>query len=461
MGINIGFISTRFAGTDGVSLESCKWADFFVKNGHACFWFAGQLEREPSRSLLVPEAHFKYEKNEWINSRVFGRTARSPDLTQMIHTLRSHLKRRLYDFIRRFDIHLLIAENVLSIPMQIPLGLALTETIAETQLPTIAHHHDFYWERARFSINAASDYLAMAFPPALPNIQHIVINSRAQKELARRTNIISAIIPNILDFENPPKINSQSAQAFRDSIGLKADDRMILQPTRVIRRKGIEHAIALLNKLDDSRNKLIVSHEDGDEGFEYSYWLKGFAREKKVDLKFVTTGIADPWNGNGNNGTKFNLWDVYPNADFVTYPSLNEGFGNAFLEAVYFKKPLLINRYDTFVSDIEPLGFDLVVMDGYLSERIIPQVQEILESRLRRNQMVNSNYHTAARNYSYTVLSDRLNMLLQPMLSKAPKRSAPMTTTPFNTGGRDVMPDPAYRSTSENGDEQSLSLMVN
>jgi hypothetical protein len=57
------------------------------------------------------------------------------------------------------------------------------------------------------------------------------------------------------------------------------------------------------------------------------------------------------------------LWDVYPHSDFVTSPSLYEGFGNAFLEAVYFKKPLLINRYAIFVRDIEPKAFDFIAMD--------------------------------------------------------------------------------------------------
>ncbi|MEA1948403.1 MAG: hypothetical protein U9N83_13995 [Thermodesulfobacteriota bacterium] len=50
---NIGFISTRFAGTDGVSLEACKWAQVLEKNGSRCFWFAGELDRDPGKSFLV------------------------------------------------------------------------------------------------------------------------------------------------------------------------------------------------------------------------------------------------------------------------------------------------------------------------------------------------------------------------------------------------------------------------
>jgi glycosyltransferase involved in cell wall biosynthesis len=397
---NIGFVSTRFAGTDGVSLESSKWADVFQQSGHRCFWFAGALDRKPDYSLHVPEAHFQTEQNQWINKRVFGIKGRKQPVTQTIHDLRSHLKFKLHEFIKQFDIDLLIAENALTIPLHVSLGLALTETIAETQLPTIAHHHDFYWERVRFSINAVSDYIRMAFPPNLSNIRHVVINSAAQEQLAHRTGIASTIIPNVLDFENPPKVSRKRTEVFRQSIGLEADDRMILQPTRIVQRKGIEFAIELVKELKDVRNKLVISHEAGDEGLEYAEWLKEYACEHGVDLRLVSIRVADPWTGNGNSGGKYSLWDVYSYADFITYPSLYEGFGNAFLETIYFKKPMLINRYDNFVRDIEPLGFDLAVMDGFLSKKTVQSVIAIIESSKRRKKMVNVNYTIAAQHYS-------------------------------------------------------------
>jgi glycosyltransferase involved in cell wall biosynthesis len=410
---NIGFVSTRFAGTDGVSLESSKWADILQQNGHRCFWFAGALDRKPDYCLHVPEAHFQTEQNQWINERVFGQKGRKQPVTQTIHDLRSQLKFHLHEFIKQFDIDLLIAENALTIPLHVPLGLALTETVAETQLPTIAHHHDFYWERVRFSVNAVSDYIRMAFPPNLNNIRHVVINSAAQEQLAHRTGIASTIIPNVLDFENPPKVSRKRTEVFRQSIGLEPDDRMILQPTRIVQRKGIEFAIELVKELKNDRNKLVISHEAGDEGMEYAEWLKEYACEHGVDLRLVSIRITDPWNGNGNKGGKYSLWDVYPYADFITYPSLYEGFGNAFLEAIYFKKPMLINRYATFVRDIEPLGFDLAVMDGFLSKKTVQSVIDILESSKRRKKMINGNYNIAAQHYSYSVLRNQLSAIMK------------------------------------------------
>ncbi len=95
-------------------------------------------------------------------------------------------------------------ENALSLPVNIPLGLALTEIIAETALPTIGHHHDFTWERKRFSITAAGDYLRTAFPPNLPSVRHVVINSFAARQLALRTGASAILIPNVMDFDSPP-----------------------------------------------------------------------------------------------------------------------------------------------------------------------------------------------------------------------------------------------------------------
>ena len=405
MGKNIGFVSTRFAGTDGVSLEAAKWSEVFEKSGHHCFWFAGNLDRDPERSLMVPEAFFKHAANLAIDEQVFGRKRRNRDTTQAIHDLRVHLKKGLYEFIDRFRIDMLVAQNLLTIPMHLPLGLALTEIIAETLIPTVAHHHDFYWERTRFSVNAVGDYLRMAFPPSLPSIQHVVINSAAQEELALRTGISSVIIPNVLDFETPPQSDEKDTSTFRRRIGLVPEDFLILQPTRIVQRKGIEHAIDLVHQLGDPRFKLLISHEAGDEGVEYANWLTDHARERGVDLRLISTSGPDA-------PDRPSLWDLYAHADFITYPSLYEGFGNAFLEAVYFKKPLLINRYAIFVRDIEPKSFDLIVMDGYLTRKNVQNVREVLENPQLRKRMTDHNYAVAARHYSFAVLRRQLDNMM-------------------------------------------------
>jgi glycosyltransferase involved in cell wall biosynthesis len=416
---NIGFVSTRFAGLDGVSLEAGKWGDVLQSEGYNCFWFAGELDKDPDKSYLAYEAHFKHPYNLWINRQVFGKTNRIASVTESIENLKRILKDRLQDFMAYFHIDLLIVENALAIPLNIPLGLALAELISETQIPTIAHHHDFYWERNRFHTNCVAEYLHEFFPPQSSNIRHVVINSIAQNDLLHRRSIRSTIIPNVLDFDNPPPTYVNSFKDFLASFGLKPNHKTILQPTRIIERKGIEHAIDLVKHLGGSHYKLLISHEAGDEGWDYAGRLKNYALDNGIDLRLAQKPIASPWQHARQRVNGHSLWNIYAHADFVTFPSLNEGFGNAFLEAIYLKKPLLVNRYATFISDIEPKGFDLVTMDASLTAETVQTVREILESPRRAAEMVDHNYEIARQHFSYGVLKDHLVTVMDQAAGRA------------------------------------------
>ncbi|MFW6414462.1 MAG: glycosyltransferase [Verrucomicrobiota bacterium] len=408
----IGFVSTRFSGTDGVSLESAKWAQVLWEHRHVSYWYAGRLDRAPDLSMCIPEAFFGHPENEWINAQIWGSNRRSPRVSRRITELKNYLKTTLYDFVKQFDISIIFAENVLSIPMHIPLGMALTELLAETKLPAIAHHHDFYWERIRFSVNSVHDYLDAAFPPHDPDLQHAVINRAAQEELSWRRGLSSELVPNVLDFENPPRAVDSYASDVRAEIGLKPDDIMILQPTRIVPRKGIEHAIKLVQLLGDRRYKLVITHQAGDEGEEYRETLADLAAEADVDLRFFATRVGEYRQINSAGQKIYTLWDIYPYADLVTYPSLYEGFGNALLEAFYFRKPVLINRYSIFARDIEPKGFKVPVMEGFVTQKLVEEVKRILEDEEYRMQMVDHNFAIAKRFYSYTALRRKLRTLI-------------------------------------------------
>jgi glycosyltransferase involved in cell wall biosynthesis len=406
---NIGFVSTRFAGTDGVSLESAKWAEILWHYKHVSYWFAGKLDRAPEISMPVPEAYFYHEDNVWISERAFGVRTREPEMTRRIYQMADYLKECLYKFRDQFEIDILVVQNALCIPMHIPLGVALTHFIAETGIPTIAHHHDFYWERARFSVSAVEDILSMAFPPTLPSIQHATINTFAQQDLSWRKGAASVLVPNVLDFETPPE---PVAGGFRERIGLEPDDIMLLQPTRVVPRKGIEHSIALVSQLRNPKCKLVVSHESGDEGLEYRDALAELAEQSGVDLRFVHAELpaSGPTGANGVPG--LTLGEVYAEADLITYPSLYEGFGNALLEAFYYRKPVLVNRYAIFVSDIEPKGFKVITMDGFLTRQVLDQVRRVVSDAEYRQEMVDHNYELGKAFYSYAVLRRKLRSLI-------------------------------------------------
>jgi glycosyltransferase involved in cell wall biosynthesis len=368
----------------------------------------------------VPEAFFGHVENEWINARIWGVSRRDPHVTERIRDMSAYLEAMLRRFVDRFRIDVLVPENVLTIPVHVPLGVALTEFLAETGMPAVAHHHDFYWERVRFSLNAVPDYLDMAFPSRMPNVVHTVINQAAQEQLALRKGISSMLVPNVFEFEQDPEFDAEWAGDVREEIGLSEDDIFILQPTRIVPRKGIEHAIKLVSMLDDPRCKLVISHDAGDEGYEYQQMLQHLAEDEGVDLRIIADRVSERRQRNSQGQKMYTLWDVYPHADLVTYPSVYEGFGNALLEAFYFRKPIVINRYSIYVQDIEPKGFQLVEMDGYVTRETVESVRKLLHNEELRNGMVETNYRLAKQFYGYGALRKALGAAFSQVSCQTP-----------------------------------------
>jgi glycosyltransferase involved in cell wall biosynthesis len=229
-----------------------------------------------------------------------------------------------------------------------------------------------------------------------------------QKELARRCGLPSTVIPNIVDFETPPPGLDDYNADLRREIGLSDEDKFILQPTRVVARKGIEHAIELVRRLKDPRAKLVISHPAGDEGNMYMQLLSERIHDARIDVRFIADRVGEN-RGTLPDGRKiYTLFDVYPHADLVTYPSHYEGFGNAFLEAIYFRKPVVVNTYTVYARDIDPLGFKTIEMSQLITNQVVEETREILANESLREEWGETNYQLGLKYFSYAVARRRL-----------------------------------------------------
>ena len=409
---SFGFISTRFAGLDGVSLETSKWADMLTSKGCSVYYMAGKLDTDSAISHLAPKAFFEHEEIVEVQRAIFVEKKRTPEISRKIQQLKEELKIEIAKFHSNFGFDILVVENALAIPVNIPLGLAITEFIIETEIPTIAHHHDFFWERERFYNPISTDYLRAAFPPVHPKIQHVVINSIAGQKFGCFTGASWTLIPNVVDFKVlPPEIDDYNRD-LKKEIGLDEDSLLVLQPTRVVSRKGIETAAELVKRLDHPKASLVITHKAGDEGKDYLIRIEEFVKLINVDLKIISDRIGLK-RGFDENGRKiYTLWDVYQHADLITYPSVYEGYGNAFVESIYFRKPIVINRYSIFVADIEPKGFDVISFDNYITKDTINKIKNLIKNPERLAQMVEHNYMLGWRYLSYEMLEEKIEQLL-------------------------------------------------
>jgi glycosyltransferase involved in cell wall biosynthesis len=276
-----------------------------------------------------------------------------------------------------------------------------------------------------------------------------VINSLAKKELSERKGISSTVVPNVFDFDPPGWQEDDFNADFRSSIGLKDNDLIILQATRVVARKGIELAIDFVKALDtperrkllhnrglyngkpfnqDSRIVLVLAGYGRDDiTGTYVKNLKTKAAQEGVDMIHIENQVSHE--RKTTNGHKvYSLWDTYVFADFVTYPSLWEGWGNQFLEAIRAKLPILIFEYPVYVSDIKSRGFDvislgshtsgvdemgLVQMDPKFIQKAADQAVEVLTIDKQRSQVVNHNFQIGKEHFSLAALSMYLENLLK------------------------------------------------
>jgi glycosyltransferase involved in cell wall biosynthesis len=409
--MNIGFVSTRLAGTDGVSLETHKWADMARRLGHKIYYCAGELEESAPNPTTIPAMHFRDPEAQAIGDMVFGRMETPEGLMGRLEERTEQLTASLQDWLRETSIDLLVVENALAIPMHVPLGWAIARVIEQTGLPTIAHHHDFFWERQRFRVNCIPELLRKTFPPDLPSIRHVVINSLAQRDLKFFCGIDAIVVPNVFDYDTPAPGLDDYNRDFRQAMGFSPYDRLFLQPTRVIARKGIDISFELLRRLREPRARLIISHQVGDEGMAYYHQLLHRAQAMDVEVHYLA-GFVEERRVVRDGRKAYTLWDVYPHADFVTYPSLYEGFGNALLEAIYFRKPILVNRYSVYVADIAPLGFDFVEVDGWITDKSLFEVRRLLDDPDLCQAVADKNYQLARQHFSYEAVASALKPYL-------------------------------------------------
>ncbi len=427
--MKIGIAATRLAGVDGVTFETAKWETVLDQMGHDLRLCAGEVDALRYQARLVPPMHFTWPPAARATAAAFDPESDPDAVRTEINRLADLLLPVLHDWVRASSLDALIVENAWAIPMHLPLGLALRRVVEEAELPAIGHHHDYWWERERFANCVVPEMLDEAFPPDLPWVRHVSINSLAAAELQKRRGITSKVIPNVFDFDQArPRRHPAIRRRLRQELGMNERGLLVVQPTRVVPRKGIELAIELVGRLEDPDAVLLITSPAGDEGLDYLVELERLAERHKVRLAYAADRFAPDHEGKPLRPAH-SLHDAYLAADLITYPSLYEGFGNALLEALFYGVPVLVNRYSVYVADIAPLGLKLIEIDGEITDTTVARVKSLLANPDRISTNARHNFDIARQHLSYRVLRRRLRRLLDDLVPTdesaevAPQRS--------------------------------------
>jgi len=410
--MKIGIAATRLAGVDGVTFETAKWEAVLESMGHQLRLCAGEVDALRHHARLVPPMHFTWKPAERATSAAFDPDSDADSVRAEIDRLADLLLPVLHDWVRVNRLDLLIVENAWAIPMQLPLGVALRRLVEELKLPAIGHHHDYWWERERFANCVVPEVLEDAFPPDLPWVRHVSINSVAATQLKERRGLGSMVVPNVFDFSpGRPRRRPAVRRRLRSELGMNEKGLLVVQPTRVVPRKGIELAIELVGRLEDPDAVLLITSPAGDEGLDYLVQLERLAERHKVRLAYAADRFAPDHEGKPVRPAH-SLHDAYLAADLITYPSLYEGFGNALVEALFYGVPVLVNRYPVYDADIRPLGLKVIEIQGAITDDTVREVRELLASPPRIRAHARHNFEVGRRHLSYAVLRRKLRRLL-------------------------------------------------
>jgi len=423
--MRIGIIIGRIGDIDGVALETEKWIDVLQRMGHDIFILSGQFRRNivrPKKQKTMACLSFFSPECEWEQKRAFYFPDDSPaDLLEHLERTSDQVAVETYRWILENRIEALLVENASALPSHLSMGMAVKKIVTTTGIRTVTHDHDFYWERGeryKTPFKEVNKIIKSTFPLQFPHDRHAVINSHAQQSLMKRFHISSVIVPNVMDFSQPYGELDEYNRDLREVLGLAPDDIPLFQLTRIVRRKGIEVAVDLVDRLDDQRVKLVVTGSAADDERQgYYRELVERIQERKLEgrVHFGSRRIA-PFRVKRPNGRKiYSLSDAYANATACTYFSTYEGFGNAFVEAVLARKPVFVNNYKPiFWPDIGSKGFRTVMLeDNQLTDEAVAEIDQILHDPKEAREIGEHNYDLAKKLFSYEVLEEKIEELFQ------------------------------------------------
>lgn len=389
MKLKIGLCHFRVGETDGVSLEMDKWKIILEKLGHNVTFIAGS-KGVLNNVEIIEELHYNDTNNNKIVENAYIKLhsfENNQALKDAIEKDAKSIEKKLIDIIENKAIDLIIVNNIFSLGWNLSAGIGFYNAISHSTVKCICHHHDFSWEREKYShptCEFINDYIETYFPPKHPSIKHVVINNIAKNELFKMRGIESTVVPNVFDFENEWVIDDYNAD-FRESFGLKNNDLIILQATRIVKRKGIELAIDVVAELNARKHGLVgktlyngqIFTEDSkiiflmvglnEDEFYFNQIMK-YARKKNIKIKWINEYI-DHARSQTNSKKTYSLWDAYAHCDIVTYTSLLEGWGNQFIEALVARKIIISYQYPVFVQDILPLKFNTIDLGATYTEK--------------------------------------------------------------------------------------------
>lgn len=296
----------------------------------------------------------------------------------------------LKNSLKHFDI--LIAHNVLTMPYNLPLTIALHRLANQKAIRVISWNHDspyFYPDNQ----GNFTDHAWSILKKYNANIFYITISDTRAKEFQTLYEIDDAIsvIPNGIDPNRFFRLDPMSIRLIREEDLFNAN-LLLVQPSRIHPRKNIELSIHVIKALRDigikARLLLTGAHDPHEKNSrDYHIHLKELAASLGVQDDIIVVAEHQFKSGQKISSNRVTMRDLYHIADLLFLPSKIEGFGIPLLEAGMIKLPIACADIPPFksIAGDDVCYFSLDDEPKEIAQKIITFLKKLPPHRMFRN----------------------------------------------------------------------------
>lgn len=213
------------------------------------------------------------------------------------------------------------------------------------------------------------------------------------------------IIPNGVDFLKFKRDDNFNREEFRKKLGFKNDDKLIISTSRLVKKNGTKDLLKSLSYLEDKFKFLILG-----EGEEKDDLIK-ISKELNLENKVHFLGTI-----NHQELPKY-LWA----SDIFCRPSLSEGLGNSFLEAMASGLPVVATEVGG-IPDFLCHQENALFCEVENPKSIARQIKKIFSNEDLKNKIIKNGIKTVSEKYTWEIVAKQMSEAFSALEKKIKER---------------------------------------
>ncbi|MCK5416149.1 glycosyltransferase [Candidatus Parcubacteria bacterium] len=215
------------------------------------------------------------------------------------------------------------------------------------------------------------------------------------------------VIPNAVNVKHfSQEYDQDELNSLKNELNKRIGDKFIITTSRLVKKNGIDDVIKSLKYLSNDVKFLILG--DGPDKKK----LQKLATEEKVEERVKFLGMINH--------------EVMPKylkiSDVFIRPSLSEGMGNSFIEAMATKIPVIATPVGGIVDFLFDKEKNLnkkatgVFCKVHNSKNITKKIKLVLEDKELKNEIVKNAYEMVVQKYDWNIISKDMRELFKKLL---------------------------------------------